>query len=110
KCATKLRHVPAPQRGQPSLPHRRRGTWVRGQGLRPRFSRTRTEIRTGVPEKPNSSRSLRSRKRRCPASRTRLVNSTNVGGRALAWVANRIFGCFPPRTGGGVAAITSESH
>ena len=32
--------------------------------LRPRFSRTRTEIRTGEPGKPNSSRSRRSRNRR----------------------------------------------
>ena len=36
-----------------------------------------------------------------------MVNSTNVGGRAAAWVANRIRGCLPPRTGGGVAATTS---
>ena len=35
------------------------------------------------------------------------MNSTNVGGRVVAWVANRIRGCFPPRTGGGVAATTS---
>ncbi len=32
--------------------------------LRPRFSRTRTEICSGVPSKPNSSRSRRSMKRR----------------------------------------------
>ena len=45
-----------------------------------------------------------------PASRKPLVNSTNVGGRVLAWVANRTLGCLPPRTGGGVAAITSDSQ
>ncbi len=33
-----------------------------------------------------------------------MVNSTKCGGAAPAWVANRIFGCLPPRTGGGVAA------
>ncbi len=36
-----------------------------------------------------------------------MVNSTNVGGLAVAWVANRMRGCLPPRTGGGVAATTS---
>ena len=35
------------------------------------------------------------------------MNSTKVGGRAVAWVANRILGCLPPRTGGGVAATIS---
>ena len=39
-----------------------------------------------------------------------MVNSTNVGGRVVAWVANRILGCLPPRTGGGVAATTSSSQ
>lgn len=37
---------------------------ARAQDLRARFSRTRTEIRTGEPRKPNSSRSRRSRNRR----------------------------------------------
>ncbi|CNH79712.1 Uncharacterised protein [Mycobacterium tuberculosis] len=35
------------------------------------------------------------------------MNSTNVGGRVVAWVANRMRGCLPPRTGGGLAATTS---
>ena len=38
------------------------------------------------------------------------MNSTNVGGRVWACVANSTFGCLPPRTGGGVAAMTSESQ
>ena len=38
------------------------------------------------------------------------MNSTNVGGRVLAWVANSTLGCLPPRTGGGVAAMTSDSQ
>ena len=38
------------------------------------------------------------------------MNNTNVGGRLVAWVANRIRGCLPPRTGGGVAATTSLIH
>mgnify|MGYP001007801149 CR=1 FL=1 len=39
-----------------------------------------------------------------------MVNSTNVGGRLDAWVANNTRGCLPPRTGGGVAAINSPSQ
>ena len=42
-----------------------------------------------------------------PGLQKTVVNNTNVGGRAVAWVANRIRGCLPPRTGGGVAATTS---
>ena len=38
------------------------------------------------------------------------MNSTKVGGRFEAWVANSTFGCFPPRTGGGVAWMSSLSH
>jgi hypothetical protein len=38
------------------------------------------------------------------------VNRTNRGGRVPAWVANSTRGCFPPRTGGGVAAISSPSQ
>ena len=38
------------------------------------------------------------------------MNSTKCGGRMPAWVANRIFGCLPPRTGGGVAATSSVSQ
>src|SRR5207237_1111088 len=78
--------------------------------FRPRFSRTRTDSRIGEPVNPNSSRSRRSRNRRYPASRNPEVNSTKVGGRVAAWVANRILGCLPLRTGGGVAATTSESQ
>ena len=35
------------------------------------------------------------------------MNNTNVGGLIVACVANKIRGCLPPRTGGGVAATTS---
>jgi hypothetical protein len=50
----------------------------------PRFSRTLTLIRIGLPSNPNVSRSRRSRNRRKPASKNPVVNSTNVGGRAVA--------------------------
>ena len=39
-----------------------------------------------------------------------MVNNTKVGGRIAAWVANSTFGCLPLRTGGGVAAMRSESQ
>ena len=80
------------------------------QPLRLRFSLTRTEMRTGDPVNPNSSRSRLSRNRRYPASRNPVENMTNVGGRVWAWVAKSTFGCLPPRTGGGVAAMTSASQ
>jgi hypothetical protein len=38
--------------------------WISSFYLRERFSRTRTEIRTGVPVNPNVSRNLRSMNRR----------------------------------------------
>ena len=38
------------------------------------------------------------------------MNSTKVGGRLAAWVANSTFGCLPLRTGGGVAWISSPSQ
>lgn len=50
---------PRPAALPPGL-SRRRGCYL----LRPRFSRTRTEMWIGVPSKPNSSRSRRSTKRR----------------------------------------------
>ena len=39
-----------------------------------------------------------------------MVNSTKCGGRTPAWVANRIFGCRPPRTGGGVARGSNKEE
>ena len=35
------------------------------------------------------------------------MNSTNLGGSIDACVAKRIFGCLPPRTGGGVGCTSS---
>ena len=50
---------------EPDLPCPERPTRVeRAQLFRCFFSRTRTEIRTGLPTKPKSSRNLRSRNRR----------------------------------------------
>jgi hypothetical protein len=51
------RHVAESNRSAPVIPNA-------AQRLRGRFSRTRTEIRTGDPVNPNSSRSRRSRNRR----------------------------------------------
>jgi len=38
------------------------------------------------------------------------VNRTKCGGRTPAWVANKILGWRPPRTGGGVAATRPVSQ
>ena len=38
------------------------------------------------------------------------MNSTKCGGLVPAWVANMILGCLPPRTGGGVDAISAVSQ
>src|SRR5690625_6917991 len=66
----------------------------------------RTPITMGEPVKPKSSRRRRSMKRRYPCSRNPLAKITNRGGRVRAWVANRIRGCLPPRSGCG----RSEEH
>ena len=44
------------------------------------------------------------------ASRKPEENSTKRGGWVPAWVANSTLGCRPPRTGGGVAAISAPSQ
>ena len=38
------------------------------------------------------------------------MNSTKCGGRMPAWVANRMRGCLPPRSGGGVPAMMALSQ
>ena len=106
-CATS-RH---PSGAGTSLPHRRRGTSARGQALRPRFSRTRTEIsigRAGEPEllaqpaleEPPVARleepGGEQHERRRPGARPGWRTGSS--------------GCLPPRTGGGVAATTSASQ
>src|SRR5690606_26955827 len=74
---------------------------------RRRFSRTRTLISTGVPAKPKVSRSRRSMNRRYPCSMNPVAKRTKRGGRVSAWVAKRMRGCLPPRTGCGCAAVSS---
>src|SRR5207302_8013885 len=96
------------------------GQEIRGfESLRPdrdrrRYLRRRSLVLTlisiGVPRKPYCSRSRRSRKRRYAASNGPVVNKTKRGGATPGCVANSTYGCLPPRTGGGVAAMRSPRN